>query len=48
VLARALGLPSPVAMGAGAALCFGLRYVAIRHGWQLPVAGAATRDSASR
>ena len=26
------------ATGGGALLCFGLRYVAIRHGWQLPVA----------
>ncbi len=43
VLGAALGLPSPVAMGAGAALCFGLRYMAIRHGWQLPVAQATRR-----
>lgn len=49
VLARAMGLPQPAAMGVGAALCFGLRYVAIRHGWQLPIAGsAASRDSAPR
>jgi uncharacterized membrane protein YeiH len=39
VLARALGLPGGVGTGAGALLCFGLRYVAIRRGWQLPVAG---------
>jgi hypothetical protein len=31
-------LPSaPVAI-AGALLCFGLRFVAMRHGWKLPVA----------
>jgi len=24
---------------AGAALCFGLRFIAIRRGWRLPVAG---------
>jgi uncharacterized membrane protein YeiH len=33
-----LGLPpTPLAI-VGAALCFGLRLVAIRHGWELPVA----------
>jgi uncharacterized membrane protein YeiH len=36
-----LGLPPAVATGAGALLCFGLRYVAIRRGWQLPLAGTA-------
>lgn len=36
----ALGLPRGVATLGGALLCFGLRYVAIRRGWQLPVAGA--------
>lgn len=39
VLARGAGLPSGVGTGGGALLCFGLRYVAIRKGWQLPVAG---------
>jgi uncharacterized membrane protein YeiH len=29
----------------GAALCFGLRMMAIRHGWQLPVAGTPRRRS---
>ena len=39
VAGRMMGLPStPVAI-AGAALCFGLRFVAIRRGWQLPFAG---------
>ncbi|KGM57766.1 membrane protein [Lysobacter arseniciresistens ZS79] len=38
-----LGLPvMPVAV-VGAVLCFGLRYMAIRHGWRLPV--AQPRDS---
>lgn len=38
-LASALRLPpqSP-AMVVGALACFGLRYMALRHGWQLPVA----------
>ncbi len=39
-LGRPLGFPPAVATGAGALLCFGLRYVAIRRGWRLPVAGA--------
>jgi len=34
-----LNLP-PTAMAiTGAALCFGIRFVAIRRGWHLPVAG---------
>ena len=40
VLADRVGLPSAFGIGAGASLCFGLRYLAIRRGWQLPVAGA--------
>jgi uncharacterized membrane protein YeiH len=44
VLGDALRLPAGVGMGAGAALCFGLRFVAIRRGWQLPVA-SPTRPS---
>jgi len=43
VLGHGLKVPWALATGAGAALCFGLRYVAIRRGWQLPVAGAANR-----
>jgi len=38
VVARALALPVGIATGGGALLCFGLRYFAIRRGWQLPVA----------
>lgn len=37
-LAAAFDLPHAPAMVAGALACFGLRYMAIRHGWQLPVA----------
>ena len=33
-----LPIPSGAAAAAGAALCFGLRFMAIRRGWQLPVA----------
>jgi uncharacterized membrane protein YeiH len=38
VVGRILQVPSSVATGAGAVLCFGLRFVAMRRGWQLPVA----------
>ena len=38
VVARGAGLSSGVATAGGALLCFGLRFVAIRRGWQLPVA----------
>jgi uncharacterized membrane protein YeiH len=38
VLANVLQLPSGIAAVVGAALCFGLRVLAIRYGWQLPVA----------
>ena len=34
-----LGVPSSVATTAGALLCFGLRFLALRRGWRLPVAG---------
>jgi uncharacterized membrane protein YeiH len=34
----ALGLPSAAVASAGAILCFGLRLLAIRRGWRLPVA----------
>jgi len=39
VVGRTLQLPSAAVTIMGAALCFVLRYVAIRRGWQLPVAG---------
>ena len=38
-IAHAAGWPQAPAMVAGAVLCFGLRFGAIRHGWRLPVAG---------
>lgn len=41
VVADFLALPPTPAMLLGAALCFGLRFLAIRHGWQLPVARGA-------
>ena len=45
VIAHMLQLPSGGAALVGAALCFGLRVLAIRHGWQLPVAGADRRHA---
>ncbi|HET9179156.1 MAG TPA: trimeric intracellular cation channel family protein [Terriglobia bacterium] len=36
VLGRTLHLPTSGAAIAGAVLCFGLRILAMRHGWQLP------------
>jgi uncharacterized membrane protein YeiH len=39
VLGAELGLPSTAVTLAGAVLCFGLRFMAIRRGWHLPVAG---------
>jgi uncharacterized membrane protein YeiH len=38
VLGRMLNLPSYVGATAGAALCFGLRFMAMQRGWQLPIA----------
>lgn len=38
VLGRMLHLPSSVSAIAGAVLCFGLRYMAMQRGWQLPTA----------
>jgi uncharacterized membrane protein YeiH len=38
VIGRMLHVPSSVAAVAGAFLCFGLRFMAMRRGWQLPVA----------
>ena len=44
VAGHALGLPwEPVAVF-GAALCFGLRWAAVRRGWGVPVAKVAERD----
>jgi uncharacterized membrane protein YeiH len=38
VIGRVLQIPSTAGALAGAALCFGLRLMAIRRSWQLPVA----------
>ncbi|HEV2418435.1 MAG TPA: trimeric intracellular cation channel family protein [Terriglobia bacterium] len=38
VLGRMLHLPTSAAAIAGALLCFGLRFMAMRRGWQLPIA----------
>ena len=43
VIANMLQLSPGVAALVGAGLCFGLRVLAIRHGWQLPVADADRR-----
>src|SRR5215831_12094782 len=40
VMGRMLHLPSSAAATAGAVLCFGLRFMAMRRGWQLPIARA--------
>jgi uncharacterized membrane protein YeiH len=46
VIGAALRLPSTTAVTiAGAVLCFGLRFVAIRRGWHLPVAGEPERPT---
>jgi uncharacterized membrane protein YeiH len=39
VIGRVLRLPPASVTIAGAVLCFGLRFMAIRRGWRLPVAG---------
>lgn len=39
VIGAALRLPSTAMTIAGAALCFALRFLAIRRGWRLPIAG---------
>jgi uncharacterized membrane protein YeiH len=38
VIGRMLHLPSDAAATTGAVLCFGLRFMAMRRGWQLPIA----------
>jgi len=43
VAAHVLQLPAGPATLVGAALCFGLRVLAMKRGWQLPVAGANDR-----
>ena len=46
VVGRLQQLPSTAVAIAGAVLCFGLRFVAIRRGWQLPFAYRGERPSA--
>jgi uncharacterized membrane protein YeiH len=54
VVGRLLQLPSVAVTLAGAALCFGLRFMAIRRGWRLPIArrpkssGGSARSAAAR
>lgn len=43
VTGRMLHLPSNAAAAAGAVLCFGLRIIAMRRGWQLPIARSVKR-----
>ncbi|HKC70353.1 MAG TPA: trimeric intracellular cation channel family protein [Terriglobales bacterium] len=45
VLGRMLHLPSSAAAVAGAVLCFGLRFIAMRRGWQLPIAKPPNQTS---
>jgi uncharacterized membrane protein YeiH len=45
VAGRLLHLPSPSVAITGAVLCFGLRYMAIRRGWRLPVARGPDRQT---
>ena len=46
VIGDALHLPPAATTVAGAALCFGLRLVSIRHGWHLPFAPPAGSSAA--
>ena len=41
VVGRTFGLPGPAVTLVGAALCFAIRFAAIRRGWQLPVSWQA-------
>jgi uncharacterized membrane protein YeiH len=45
VLGDMLRLPPTATTLAGAGLCFGLRFMAIRYGWRLPVARPSDADS---
>lgn len=44
VVGHVLNLPPTVMAATGAGLCFGIRLIAIRRGWRLPVAGLPQRD----
>ena len=46
VIGHVLGLSYGLSALAGGALCFGLRFMAIRHGWHLPVAHLSAQGRA--
>ncbi len=46
VLGHVLGVSYGLSAVAGGALCFGLRYMAIRHGWRLPTARLSAQGRA--
>jgi uncharacterized membrane protein YeiH len=46
VIGDVLGLSYGISALAGGALCFGLRFMAIRHGWHLPVAHLSAQGRA--
>jgi len=46
VIGDRLGFSYDISAVAGAALCFGLRFMAIRHGWHLPVAHLSAQKRA--
>jgi uncharacterized membrane protein YeiH len=48
VIGAAFRLPSAAVTIAGALLCFGLRFMAIRRGWHLPVAGEPEQPTTPR
>src|SRR5689334_707952 len=45
VVGRVLQLPGTATTITGAIICFGLRLLAIRRGWQLPIAGRIVRST---
>lgn len=47
VIGDLLGLSYGVSALAGGAFCFGLRFMAIRHGWHLPVAHLSAQERAA-
>lgn len=47
VIGDGLGLPYSVSALVGGLLCFGLRFMAIRHGWHLPLAHLSARQRAA-
>ena len=46
VIGNGLGLPYGASALAGGIVCFGLRFMAIRHGWQLPLAHLSAQKRA--